>query len=140
MSSKYEEYLLLAKVLGSAAAAHIGKNFLGDFDYDEKSPSDLVTEVDIHCEKLIYDGIRKTYPDHGIVAEEGNSFEGSTEWRWIIDPLDGTNNFASGYPLVAVSIALEFRGEIVMGVVEDAIHRETFWAQKGVGAFSERGK
>ncbi len=140
MSGKYDEYLLLAKVLGSAAATHIAKNFLGDFGYDEKSPSDLVTEVDIYCEELICSGIRKTYPQHGIVAEEGNSFEGSTEWRWIIDPLDGTNNFASGYPMVAVSIALEFEGEIVMGIVDDAIHGETFWAQKGEGAFSNRGK
>jgi myo-inositol-1(or 4)-monophosphatase len=137
---KYDEYLLLAKVLGSAAASHIEKNFLGDFGYDEKSVSDLVTEVDIFCEKLICDGIRKTYPEHGITAEEGNSFRGSGEWRWIIDPLDGTNNFACGYPLVAVSIALEHRGEIVLGVIEDAIHRETFWAQKDEGAFSDRGE
>jgi myo-inositol-1(or 4)-monophosphatase len=136
----YDEYLLFAKVIGSAAASHIEKNFLRDFRYEEKSTSDLVTNVDIYCEKLIYDSVRKTYPDHSIIAEEGNTYKGKGDWRWIVDPLDGTNNFAHGYPLVAVSIALEYQGEIVVAVVEDAIHRETFWAQKDGGAFSDRGK
>ncbi|MCP4230962.1 MAG: inositol monophosphatase [bacterium] len=140
MAGKYDEYLLFAKVIGSAAASHIEKNFLRDFRYEEKGTSDLVTDVDIYCEKLIYNAIRKTYPKHGVLAEEGNSYEGEGDWRWIVDPLDGTNNFAHGYPLVAVSIALEYRGEIVVAVVEDTIHRETFWAQKDGGASSDRGE
>lgn len=139
MSDNYDEFLLFAKILAAAASNHIADNFLGDFKYREKSISDLVTEVDTRCEKLIYDGIRKTYPDHGVLAEEGSNHWGDTEWLWVVDPLDGTNNFARGYPMVAVSIALQYEGETVVGVVEDTIHGETFWARKGGGAFNDRG-
>jgi myo-inositol-1(or 4)-monophosphatase len=78
---------------------------------------DLVTEADKRSEQIIIDAIRSRYPDHRILAEEGTSSGGEGAYRWIVDPLDGTTNFAHRYPLYCVSIAVERAGETVVGVV-----------------------
>jgi myo-inositol-1(or 4)-monophosphatase len=73
------------------------------------------------------------------VAEEGSAREAGSGWRWYVDPLDGTNNFARGYPMVAVSLALQRDGDAVVGVVFDALRGESFWTELGAGAWCERG-
>ena len=106
----------------------------------KKGDIDLVTESDLASEKLIIERIRSYYPRHAILAEESgasageNVAEGKSEWRWIIDPLDGTTNYAHGYPCYCVSIALERAGKIEIGVVYDPTRDEMFAAERGQGA------
>lgn len=97
--------------------------------------TNLVTEIDKKSEELIIGRIRKKYPDHDILAEESGSHIQKSEYRWIIDPLDGTLNFTHGVPLYSVSIAVEHRGEIVAGVVYEPNLGDLFTAEKGKGAF-----
>ena len=102
-----------------------------------KGDINLVTEADLASEALIIDRIKSHHPKHEILAEEaGNAvvIDGETEWKWIIDPLDGTTNYAHGYPCFAVTIGLERRGEIVVGVTYDPTRNELFAAEKGQGA------
>jgi len=103
-------------------------------DIEHKGSINLVTDVDIASETLIRDAITTYYPRHEILAEEGGLAESSSEYRWIVDPLDGTTNYAHGYPNFCVSIALEHRGEIVLGVVYDPMREELFTAERGGGA------
>jgi myo-inositol-1(or 4)-monophosphatase len=99
-----------------------------------KSNIDLVTEVDLASEKLIKDLIWSHYPKHQILAEESGSHESSSEYRWIVDPLDGTTNYSHGLPIFCVVIALEKAGETILGVIYDPIHDELFAAERGQGA------
>lgn len=105
-----------------------------------KGDIDLVTESDLASEKLIVDRIRTHYPRHAILAEESGASEGlmvseeKSEWRWIIDPLDGTTNYAHGYPCYCVSIALERAGRIEIGVIYDPTRDELFAAERNQGA------
>ncbi len=100
-----------------------------------KGDVDLVTEADRASEKLIVERIRSHFPDHSILAEEGTGSELQPEYRWYVDPLDGTTNFAHGFPVWCVSIGVERAGELVAGVVFDATRNELFTAEKGQGAF-----
>ena len=103
----------------------------------KKGDINLVTEADLASEALIIERIKSHYPKHAILAEEaGNAvvIDGETEWKWIIDPLDGTTNYAHGYPCFAVTIALERNGEVVIGVTFDPTRNELFAAEKGQGA------
>lgn len=104
----------------------------------KRNPTDLVTRADKAVEDLIVRYFRQRFPEHGILAEEGSSHEGK-EYRWIIDPLDGTTNFAHGVPLFAVSIGLERRGELVAGIVLHPPMGEMFIAERGSGAFLQKG-
>ena len=98
-----------------------------------KAQNDFVTEVDQKAEIAIIETISRAYPSHSFLGEEtGRS--GDSEFLWIIDPLDGTSNFLHGFPQFAVSIALEYKGEITQGVVYDPINQELFTASKGEGA------
>lgn len=105
-----------------------------------KGDIDLVTEADLASEKLIIERIQSHYPRHAILAEESGATEGissetgKTEWRWIVDPLDGTTNYAHGYPCFCVSIALERAGSIEIGVIYDPTRDEVFAAERGQGA------
>jgi len=105
-----------------------------------KGDIDLVTEADLAAEKLIIERIRSHYPRHAILAEESGSTDGVTEipgkseWKWIVDPLDGTTNFAHGYPCFCVSIALERAGRLEVGVVYDPTRDEVFAAERDAGA------
>lgn len=101
----------------------------------KSSKIDLVTEIDDLSEKIILEGIKKEYPDHDILSEESDFKKTDSDYLWIIDPLDGTTNYAQGLPIFAVSIALEFRGEIVLGVVYNPILDEMFSAVEGKGAY-----
>lgn len=103
-----------------------------------KGDINLVTEADLASEKLIIERIRSYYPKHSILAEESGEssavVDGDKRWKWIVDPLDGTTNYAHGYPCFAVTLALEHDGEIVVGVTFDPTRNEMFSAEKGSGA------
>ncbi|MCX5837407.1 MAG: inositol monophosphatase family protein [Deltaproteobacteria bacterium] len=100
-----------------------------------KGEINLVTEADHLSEALIVDRIRGSFPDHGILAEESPETSNGSGFRWIIDPLDGTTNYAHGYPVFCVSIALEAAGKIRLGAVYNPMLDELFTAEKGAGAF-----
>ncbi len=102
--------------------------------FSEKSEISIVTETDLACEKIIIDKILGAFPDHSILSEESEAKEGSHH-RWIIDPIDGTTNFAHTFPASCVSIGYEEEGEMVMGAVYDPFREEMFFAEKGAGAF-----
>lgn len=111
---------------------------LGTAKVSTKGDINLVTEADIAAENLIIERIRSHYPQHGILAEESGEavLVGGrrSEWKWIIDPLDGTTNYAHGYPCFCVSIALERDGKLEIGVVYDPMRDEMFAAERGHGA------
>ncbi len=100
-----------------------------------KAEVDLVTETDRASERLIIEKILAQYPQHAIVAEESGARKTGSDYRWIIDPLDGTTNYAHDLPLFSISIALEYKKEIIVGVVYDPARPELFYAEKGSGAF-----
>jgi myo-inositol-1(or 4)-monophosphatase len=104
------------------------------------SPTNLVTEMDARAEALIVDRLLGVFPDDAILAEERGAQAGRTGRRGIIDPLDGTTNYAHGLPLFAVSIALEVGGRVQLGVVYDPSQRELFVAERGAGAFCNDGR
>ena len=99
-----------------------------------KGEVDLVTEVDERAEAVIGEVLREAFPGYGMLAEEGGRRQGEDDSRWIVDPLDGTTNYAHGLPIFAVSIALERAGEVVLGVVHDPMRGETYVAERGGGA------
>jgi myo-inositol-1(or 4)-monophosphatase len=99
-----------------------------------KGAVDLVTEVDERAERTIVDLIRTRYPEHRILAEEGSVGGGDERFRWIIDPIDGTSNFAHGLPFFCVSIGLEQDGQLMLGAIYDPLRDELFLAQEGRGA------
>ncbi len=111
---------------------------LGRAQVSNKGDIDLVTEADLAAEKLIIERIRSHYPRHAILAEESGASEelneGKSEWKWIIDPLDGTTNYAHGYPCFCVSIGLERAGVVEVGVIYDPTRDELFAAERGQGA------
>jgi myo-inositol-1(or 4)-monophosphatase len=96
---------------------------------------DLVTEADRESEAKIIEILTRAFPAHAIVAEESGGIANESEHRWIIDPLDGTTNFAHGYPQFCTSIAYEHRGRMQLGVVFDALKKECFVARRGKGAY-----
>jgi len=99
------------------------------------SPTNLVTEMDARAEALIVDRLTAGFPDDAILAEERGARAGRSGRRWIVDPLDGTTNYAHGLPIYGVSIALEAAGRVVLGAVYDPSQRELFVAERGHGAF-----
>lgn len=132
--------LLDVAVEAARKAGQLQLRYLRDsFRVDYKGEINLVTEVDRLCEEEIIKTIKAYYPDHGILTEEGLPhcpFLGvDTSFLWIIDPLDGTTNYAHGYPVFSVSIALQVQGELALGVVFDPTRDELFWSLKGEGSF-----
>src|SRR5580704_8837079 len=103
--------------------------------FELKGAFDLVTEADRASEKLVVERIKALFPDHAIVAEEGGGHESPSEYRWYVDPLDGTTNFAHAYPVYNVTLAIEKTGELIAGVIFDPTRGELFSCEKGSGAF-----
>lgn len=98
------------------------------------APTNLVTEMDARAEALVLERLAETFPHDAVLAEEGGARAGTSGRRWIVDPLDGTTNYAHGLPLYAVSIALETDGRVVLGVVYDPSHDELYVGERGGGA------
>lgn len=124
----------LAKSLAYDAGALLRDAVGTERQITHKGEVDLVTDADEASEKLIAEGIQSAFPGHRLTGEEGATGAAESDYGWVIDPLDGTTNFAHGYPHFAVSIGLEFRGEPVMGVVYDPMRDEMFFAITGEGA------
>lgn len=119
----------LAQDAGRILLRHYGRAHI-----EYKGGVDLVTQADRESEAFIVARLQALFPRHDIVAEEGGGHESGAEYRWYVDPLDGTTNFAHGVPMFAVSIGLERRGRMVAGVVHHPVLDETFAAQAGQGA------
>ena len=117
------------------AAGRIHLKRLSRITVNRKSNSiDLVTEADRESEAAVIEVIHRSFPTHAILAEESGASAHQSDHRWIIDPLDGTTNFAHGFPQFCVSVAYERRGRVQLGVVYDALKKECFVAQRGHGA------
>jgi myo-inositol-1(or 4)-monophosphatase len=109
--------------------------FQGSFKISNKQGiNNLVTEVDTLAETAIIGIIKKTFPDHFIVSEEVGELKKQSPWKWIIDPIDGTVNFAHGIPICCVSIALSYNDDLLLGAVYNPMMNELFFAEKGKGA------
>ena len=122
-------------IFAARAAGEIMNEYRGrKFSVERKGEIDLVTEVDLLCEKAIVSMIREKFPDHGVLAEEGGAEKGASRFKWIIDPIDGTTNYAHGFPVYCASIAFEIDGKVVTGAVYDPSRDEMFTAIKGGGA------
>ncbi len=132
-----QNYLKTAIEAAGLAGEYIlaNRGLLSPDDISRKQAFDFVTRVDRESERMIIEIIRESFPDHDILAEESRKDIETEGFRWIIDPLDGTTNFIHGFPVTAVSIALQHRKEIVVGVVFDPFREELFTAIKGEGAF-----
>ncbi|MFI5217500.1 MAG: inositol monophosphatase family protein [Candidatus Limnocylindria bacterium] len=131
------DVLALAERLARAAGRVQRDRYETGVRIDTKSAAiDLVTEVDRACEALIVESLRAQRPGDAVLAEEGGGQDrADADWRWIIDPLDGTTNYAHGYPRFCVSIGVEHRGERSVGVVFDPLLEELYTAVRGKGAF-----
>ena len=129
------EYLDTAILAAMAAGTLQRQRLWLEHDIAFKGESDLVTEVDRGCEELIVGAILERYSDHDILAEENVYTPRNSSHCWVIDPLDGTTNYAHGFPWFAVSIALEIEGEVRIGVVYHTMMNELFTAVRGEGAF-----
>lgn len=119
-----------------AAGKVIARSFeqYDKFEVTEKSTNDYVTSVDREAERVIIEVLRKSYPDHSFIGEEGGKQDGkSSDYQWVIDPLDGTTNFLRGVPHFAVSIALLHKGKLDQAVVYDPLRDELFTASRGAG-------
>jgi myo-inositol-1(or 4)-monophosphatase len=128
-------YLETALDIAREASALL-RNFAGrHIEFELKGEYDLVTAADRASERLIVQRLRERYPSHSIVAEEGGGNEGSSDFRWYVDPLDGTTNFAHGFPVYNVTLALEQAGQVIAGVIADPNRDEIFTAERGAGAF-----
>src|SRR6185369_11288043 len=117
------------------AGALLLEKFKQRIGFTYKGDVDLVTEADKAAEKLITERIRQQFPGHGMFGEEGARQNLDSDYRWYIDPLDGTTNFAHGFPVFCVSLGLEYKGELIAGVIFDPTRNELFAAEKGSGAF-----
>lgn len=128
----YRDVLLEAT---RTAGAIIQSRFQGSFAVDHKEGiNNLVTEVDTQAEAAIISIIKAYFPDHRILGEEGGAVDSDSEYQWVIDPIDGTVNFAHGIPLCCVSIALKHHEQLLVGAVYNPMMNELFVAEKGKGA------
>ena len=121
----------IARESGALLAAYFDKRVA----FELKGDFDLVTEADRASERLVVERLRSHFPSHSIVAEEGGGRQGPSGYRWYVDPLDGTTNFAHGYPVYNVTMGLEQDGEMLVGVVFDPSRQEMFSAERGAGAY-----
>lgn len=138
------EYAAPAAQMARQAGALLRHHYQHGVKTEYKGDVDLVTAADRESEKFLVESLRARWPDHGIVGEEGTRAQMDCAWRWYIDPLDGTTNFAHGFPVFCVSMGLEHRppgtladsdGELIAAVIYDPLRDEMFTAERGRGAF-----
>jgi len=129
------QFLETAERIAREAGAVLLHHFHQGIAFDMKGDFDLVTAADKASEKLIVDRLTARFPEHGIIAEEGGGHSSPSEYRWYVDPLDGTTNFAHGYPMFNVTLALQRGDEMIAGVIYDPLHDEMFRAGLGSGAY-----
>ncbi len=129
-----EAYRKVAIAAARAAGKILLTGLKSTVEIGYKGDLNLVTNIDLQAEEVIVEAILSAFPDHLIFAEEGHKKEGVSPFKWIIDPLDGTTNYAHAFPIFCVSIGLEVEGEIGLGVVYDPVRPEMFIAERGTGA------
>jgi myo-inositol-1(or 4)-monophosphatase len=123
------------------AAMDAGTNIMShfamrkDISFKNEGKNNIVTDVDILVEERIRALLRKEYPDYGIISEESKEIKGKAPYKWIVDPLDGTRNYAYGIPHFCVCIALAHEDDVVMGLIYDPVRDEMFYAEKGHGSY-----
>ena len=127
-----DKVITIAKEAGEIIRDGFGKNFLVEY---KTNVSNLVTEIDKKSEAKIIEFVKKEFPGHSILAEESGRHDSSNEYLWIIDPLDGTTNFAHGLPIFSVSIGIQKNNELICGVVYDVMRDAMYATEKGGGAF-----
>ncbi len=132
-----QKVIEVAKEAGELIKENFGKH--QSIEY-KSNLSDLVTETDKRAEKLITDFIKREFPSHNILSEEGSGKKGHSDYLWVIDPIDGTTNFAHGLPIFSVSIGVVKNDEIIAGVVYDIMRNVIYSAEKGGGAFANGKK
>jgi myo-inositol-1(or 4)-monophosphatase len=130
-----KDFLAVAGEAARGAGRILRENINGTRKITYKGDINLVTEMDTRSERAVVETLHASFPEHGIIAEEETTIRNESGYTWIIDPLDGTTNYAHGYPCFSVSIALEHEGEVITGVVYDPMRDELFAAQKGQGAY-----
>ena len=129
-------YLETSMEIAREAGALLAHFFEKRIAYELKGEYDLVTEADRSSERLVVERLRSHFPSHSIVAEEGGGHEAPNgDYRWYVDPLDGTTNFAHGFPMFNVTLALELKGEMIAGCIYDPIRDEMFSSERGSGAY-----
>jgi len=132
-----KDLITIAKEAGEIIREGFGKNFSIEFKTNE---SNLVTEIDKKSEKHIIDFITKKYPGNSMLTEESGEHNRHSEYVWVVDPLDGTSNFAHNLPIFSVSIGLQKSGVTIAGVVFDVMRNEMYTAELGSGAYCNDAK
>lgn len=129
-----EKVIQISHEAGEIVRNGFGKNFGIEYKTNE---ANIVTDIDKASEKHIKEFIQKNFPSHSILAEEGGETLNNSEYLWVVDPLDGTTNFAHGLPIFSISIGVQKDGKTIMGVVYDIMQDITYAAEKGGGAFAD---
>jgi myo-inositol-1(or 4)-monophosphatase len=129
------EFVPAMAEIAREAGALLMEHFDRHIKIEYKGDADLVTAADRKSEELIRDRIKAKWPAHDILGEEGGLNDTGSEYRWYVDPLDGTTNFAHGFPVFCVSLGLEFKGTRIAGVIYDPTRDELFAAEQGSGAY-----
>lgn len=127
-----KEVVKVANMAGEVIREGFGNNFQVDFKTNE---TNLVTEIDKKAEDVIVGFVQKEFPNHAILAEESGKKVSDSEYLWVIDPIDGTTNFAHGLPIFSVSIGVQKNGETICGIVYDVMMNRMYQAEKGSGAY-----
>ena len=130
-----ENYLEVASEIARESGSLLAELSKQPVEISYKRKSDLVTQADRRSEALIIGHLHRHFPDHAVVAEEGGGQDTGSDYCWYVDPLDGTTNFAHGFPVYCVTLALAYRGEAIAGVVYDPTREEFFAAERGAGAY-----
>jgi myo-inositol-1(or 4)-monophosphatase len=130
-----QSYLESAVDIAREAGALLASFFERRVGFELKGDFDLVTVADRASEQLVVERLRSHFPTHAIVGEETGAHAGTSDYRWFVDPLDGTTNFAHAFPMFNVTLGLEHAGEMVAGVIYDPIRGEMFSAERGAGAY-----
>lgn len=128
-------YVETAAEIARDAGTLLLRHFERRIAIEKKGEYDLVTDADRASERLVVERLRSRYPSHSIVAEEGGGHDSRSEFCWYVDPLDGTTNFAHGFPMFNVTLGLERSGEMLAGVIYDPVRNEMFAAERGAGAY-----
>ena len=136
MSLKHPDYITVASAIARKAGALLMDHYARGVktEYKGSGTVDVVTEADRASEKLIVESLRASFPEHGIVGEEGSRSQAAGEFIWYVDPLDGTTNFAHGFPIFCISMGLAHNNKVIAGVVFDPTRNELFAAERGGGA------
>jgi len=132
-----QKVIQISHEAGEIVRNGFGKNLRIEYKSNE---ANLVTDVDRASEKHIKEFIQKNFPSHSILAEEGGETRNNPEYLWVIDPLDGTTNFAHGLPIFSISIGIQKEGKTIIGVVYDIMQDITYAAEKGGGTFADSQK